>query len=127
MTLTATVSFWPALTTTLAAWACEPICAVTVQPAGPVADTLKGRSSGVTLVSVRVNENEVFEAPWRCATSVVMVTLPAASRDPVSSVKVVDAPEAVVPFTSIFWLPPVASAGTVTLRVTLVSVLPPGD
>src|SRR5436190_20798541 len=43
-----------------------------------------------------------------------------------SSVSVV-VPEAVVPFTSIRWLPAAASAGTVTLRVTFVSAEPPGD
>ena len=64
--MTVTVEVLPALTTTLAAWACDPTWAVTVQPAGPVAATLNGRSSGVSLVSVRLNGNDASEAPLSC-------------------------------------------------------------
>ena len=46
----------PALTTALAACACEATAAVTVQPAGPPATTPKVRSSGVSLARLSVNE-----------------------------------------------------------------------
>ena len=60
--------------------------------------------------------------------SVVSVTSPAASGETrMSTVSVVSTAGAVVPLTSISGLPPAPSAGTVTLRVTFVSVLPPGD
>ena len=83
----------PALTTTLAACAVVPTWAVTVQPAGPVAVTLNGRSSGVSLVSVRLNEKVASEAPLSCGVSVVRVTSPAAlGATRMSTGSVVDAP-----------------------------------
>ena len=89
------------MTTTLAAWAVDPTWAVTVQPAGPVAATLNGRSSGVSLVSVRLNGKVASEAPLSCGMSVVRVTSPAAlGATRMSTGSVVDAP-AIVPRTVI--------------------------
>src|SRR6185436_5425556 len=114
----------PALTTTLAAWAVVPIGAVTDQPAGPVAATLNGRSSAVSLVNVRLNGNDASDAPLSCAMSVVRVTSPAAlGATRMSTGSAVDAPE-IVPRTVIRWVPSGASAGTVTLSVTLVAPEP---
>src|SRR4051812_31068123 len=60
--------------------------------------------------------------------SVASVTSPAASGDTrISTESVAEAPPAPVPLTSIRWVPPDAVAGTVTFRVTFVSVSPPGD
>ena len=117
----------PALTTTLAACAVDPTCGVTVQPSGPVEVALNGRSSAVSLVSVRLNEKLVFEAPLSWGVSVVRVTCPAAFGSTRIVVCSVVDPPGVVPTTSISCAPAVASAGTVTLSVTLVTAEPPGD
>ena len=106
----------PALTTTLAACAVVPTWAVTVQPAGPVATTLNGRSSGVSLVSVRLKLKLAFEAPLSCGVSVVRVTLPAALGVTRTSTDRVVEPPLVVPRTSIRCVVAVASAGTVTFE-----------
>jgi len=125
LAVTETVEVLPALTTTLAACACEPTSAVMVQPSGPVAVALNGRSSGVSLVSVRLKLNDASLAPLSCGVSVVSVTSPAALGETrTSTASVADAPEAVVPLTSIRWVPAVAAAGTVTLSVILVAVEP---
>ena len=65
---------------------------MTVQPAGPVAATLNGRSSEVLLVRVRLNVKVVSDAPLSWGVSVVRVTLPAALGETrMSIVSVVDA------------------------------------
>src|SRR4029079_1294375 len=128
VTDTVTGDVAPAFTTTLAACAEEPTCEVTVQPAGPVATALNGRSSGVELVSVRVNGNVALEAPFRLGISVVRVTSPAAlgvTRTSTGSVSDARDPFVLTPRTTIRCVPPVAPVGTVTARVTLVGVFVP--
>ena len=102
---TLTVELLPALTTTLAACACEPTWAVTVQPAGPAATTLNGRSSAVSFVSVRLNGKVASEAPFSCGVSVVRLMSPAAfGATRMSTGRVVDAPE-IVPRTTMRVVP----------------------
>ena len=81
----------------------------------------------MSLVSVRLNEKLVFEAPFSWGVSVVRVTCPAAfGSTRIVTCSVVD-PPGVAPATSISCVPAVASAGIVTLSVTFVTADPPGN
>ena len=123
--MTDTVEVLPALTTTLAALAVEPIWPVTVQPSGPVAATLNGRSLEVLLFRVSENVNVVSVEPLSWGVSVVSVTLPAALGETrMLVVMVAVAPLEVTPLTSICCVLAAASAGIVTLSVSLTGVVP---